>query len=614
VTRNCKLFVNACKSSLLVLLAVGTQVACASEWQYQDVERVIAVSDIHGEYDGMVRTFSNAGVIDDELAWAAGDAHLVITGDLLDRGPDSRKVMDLIMRLEGEAAVAGGEVHQLVGNHEVMNLAGDLRYVSVREYAAFSEDEDEEDRERWFQHFRSSQLSEADEATLREAFNQKAPPGFFGHRRAFRADGYYGKWLLDKPLMIVINGTAFVHGGVSPYVAEHGLEGVNGTLGAELRRYVMATNALEDAGVLNPIESLYDHAGILKALMQVAPLAESDQANAETVIALNRSEIHGPNSPLWYRGTVGCNELSESDSLEAAFDRIGADRVVIGHTPTVTRQVLQRMSGRVIEIDTGMLSASYKGSGNALIIEGDTLTVVNESGRTTSPPMQHPRRVGRRPDSLSLDRLTEILQTGAISAASEDNYGRTLVQVTAGEDTVHAFFDQNPRKKGFVPEMAAYKLDRLIGLDMVPATVQRDFDGKKGTLQFYPATQKSETERASSGRSGSGWCPLKQQWNTMYIFDVLIHNPGRDQSFMLYDTSNWSLFLVEHDKSFGTQKGRPAYLQNVPLDIGEQWQETLTGLSDDVLKAELGDVLDKRRISALAKRRDGLLESAGASQ
>ena len=68
--------------------------------------------------------------------------------------------------------------------------------------------------------------------------------------------------------------------------------------------------------------------------------------------------------------------MSESDSLEAAFDRIGADRVVIGHTPTVTRQVLQRMSGRVIEIDTGMLKASYKGSGNALIIEGDTLTVV----------------------------------------------------------------------------------------------------------------------------------------------------------------------------------------------------------------------------------------------
>ena len=505
-------------------------------------------------------------------------------------------------------------MHQLVGNHEVMNLAGDLRYVAIREYAAFSDDEDEEDRERWFQHFKASQALDADEATLREAFNQNAPPGYFGHRRAFRADGHYGKWLLGKPLMVVINGTAFVHGGVSPYVAEHGLEGVNGTLGTELRRYVMATNALEDTGVLSPVESLYDHADTLKALMLVGPLAAPDQANAETVIALNRSEIHGPNSPLWYRGTVGCNELSESDSLEAAFDRIGAYRVVIGHTPTVTRQVLQRMSGRVIEIDTGMLTASYKGSGNALIIEGDTMTVVNESGRITSPPMQHPRLVGRRGDSKSVDRLTDILQTGAISASTEDDFGRTVVQVTAGEDTVHAFFDRNPRKKGFVPEMAAYKLDRLIGLNMVPVTVQREFDGKMGTLQFHPAKSTSEVERAASGRGGSGWCPIRQQWNTMYIFDALIYNPGRGQSFMLYDTSNWSLFLVEHEKSFVNQNGRPAYLKDVPLDIGEQWQETLTGLSDDVLKAELGDVLDKRRLIALSKRRDGLLLSARTSQ
>ena len=101
MTRSCKPLLNAYRSSLLVLLAVGSQVAWAGEWQFQDVDRVIAVSDIHGEYDGMVRTFNNAGVIDDELVWAAGDAHLVITGDLLDRGPDSRKVMDLIMRLEG---------------------------------------------------------------------------------------------------------------------------------------------------------------------------------------------------------------------------------------------------------------------------------------------------------------------------------------------------------------------------------------------------------------------------------------------------------------------------------------------------------------------------------
>ena len=61
--------------------------------------------------------------------WAAGRAHVVSLGDLLDRGADSRKVMDLLMRLQGEAAAAGGQLHVVLGNHEAMNLLGDLRYV-----------------------------------------------------------------------------------------------------------------------------------------------------------------------------------------------------------------------------------------------------------------------------------------------------------------------------------------------------------------------------------------------------------------------------------------------------------------------------------------------------
>ena len=71
-----------------------------------------------------------------------GRTHLVSLGDLLDRGDDSRKVMDLLMRLQVEAAAAGGQVHVVVGNHEAMNVLGDLRYVSRGDYAAYAGDED----------------------------------------------------------------------------------------------------------------------------------------------------------------------------------------------------------------------------------------------------------------------------------------------------------------------------------------------------------------------------------------------------------------------------------------------------------------------------------------
>jgi len=599
---------SAWRRALLLLILMPTGTMLASEWEFTGVDRVVAVSDIHGAYDTMVATFVAASVIDETLAWVGGATHLVITGDLLDRGSDSRKVMDLIMRLESEALAAGGRVHQLIGNHEVMNLVGDLRYVAVREYAAFADDESEEEREQWFRHYQRLQPPESDEMTLRASFDKLAPPGFFGHRRAFRADGHYGEWLLGRPLMVVIDGTAFVHGGISPFVAEHGLDGVNGDLKTELGVYVGELGVLEDQGILSPIVNFYDHPATLQAAITSEQLTEPQKKSAELIIDLNGSPIHGPNSPLWYRGTAGCSDLIEGDALNAALEKIGARRAVIGHTPTITRRVLQRMNGRVIEIDTGMNYASYKGSGNALLIEGDTLSVINESGVTNSPPVGHPRRVGYRSSSISASDLEQILSSGAITGTRLDGAGRTLVQFQAGGKELNAMFEERPRKKGSLPELAAYKLDRMIGLDMIPVTVRREVNGKQGTLQFLPTSTKSEAERGTTGGGGSAWCPLQRQWNTMYLFDALIYNAARNPSVMLYSKDNWQLMLVNHNESFRNTKTRPPHLKNIPLEITDSWLNALNGLTDNALQEKLGDVLDKRQLAALAKRRDGLIE------
>ncbi len=165
----------------LLSIALQSQTA-AEDWRWSGVERIVAMSDVHGAYDAMAVTLAKAGVLDEEQRWNGGATHLVITGDVLDRGADSRKVMDLLMRLESEAATAGGQVHLLLGNHEVMNLIGDLRYVSKEEYAAFADEESPQDRERWFQVYRASKsadAADADEAMLRHDFTRKNPPGFF---------------------------------------------------------------------------------------------------------------------------------------------------------------------------------------------------------------------------------------------------------------------------------------------------------------------------------------------------------------------------------------------------------------------------------------------------
>src|SRR6476619_2557951 len=120
---------------LILRVLMGAAFAAQGEWT--DVERVVAVGDVHGDYTRFVAVLRSAGLIDEKGRWTGGKAHLVQTGDVLDRGADSRKVMDLLMSLEKQAAKAGGHVHALIGNHEARNLYGDLRYTTAEEFAAF---------------------------------------------------------------------------------------------------------------------------------------------------------------------------------------------------------------------------------------------------------------------------------------------------------------------------------------------------------------------------------------------------------------------------------------------------------------------------------------------
>jgi hypothetical protein len=596
--------------AVLLCCCMPLSSALADDWQFSGVNRVVAVSDVHGAYDALVPTFQEAGIIDENLAWSGGDTHLVITGDLLDRGPGSRQIMDLIMRLEREAVRAGGQVHQLLGNHEVMNLIGDVRYVSDSEYAAFIEDESAQEREYWFQQFKQNQPADADELTVRAEFDQKAPPGFFGHRRAFRNDGYYGKWLLEKPLMIVINGTAFVHGGAPPYVAEHGLSGVNVTLKADLVNYLAALSTLEAASVLSPVDRYREAPPILTEKMEAGQLDETMMVSATAILELRKSPLNNSQGPMWYRGTARCNRLIEGDGLNAVLDKIGATQIVIGHTPTSTRRVQQRMNQRVIEIDTGMLKANYHGSGNALVLEDELVKVVNQDGAVNLSPVAHPMGVGHEAGVLDDELLEKILATGSIEVTETDGPTWKLLQVVAFDKTVFAYFNALPASNDFAPDIAAYRLDRMLGLYMVPVTVRREVGGRPGTLQYVPAATLSERERVTSSQGGRATCSMAKQQGAMYAFDVLIHNPARTPESMLYDTDSWQLMLVDHRNAFGTQTSRPAYLANAGLTIGNEWRTTLLNLDDDRLRKYLGDILDKSRLTALAKRRDDLIKGS----
>lgn len=110
-----------------IVIDPAPMVPTKSQWAAPN--KMMAISDLEGNYSHVLRFLQNNEVLDDDGHWNWGEGHLVLVGDLVDRGAAVTEVLWLIKRLEREAQEAGGQVHYVLGNHEAMVMCGDLRYV-----------------------------------------------------------------------------------------------------------------------------------------------------------------------------------------------------------------------------------------------------------------------------------------------------------------------------------------------------------------------------------------------------------------------------------------------------------------------------------------------------
>jgi hypothetical protein len=356
----------------LIILSSFSLSSFSAEDEWQNVERVVAVGDIHGDYEQFVAVLNHAEVINRRGNWNAGTTHLVQVGDLPDRGPDTHKIIELLRKLERQAARAGGRVHTLIGNHEAMNMLGDLRYVHPGEYAALRSREAARLRDNYYQRelawLKQTQPELSVGPDHREQWEQRIPLGYVEHRIAWSADGDFGKWVLEHNAIIKINRTLFVHGGIGPELLGRSIREINEQIREELR-----------AGETG-----------------MPGLAESEQG------------------PLWYRGLASNDESSEAPHVDALLAYYDVDRIVIGHTPGYGT-IVPRFGGRVLMIDTG-ISAWYGAHLASLIIEGDTL-LNNQRGKLltiptgdTDPLPYFREAAALEPAAAGLQRLINRLQ------------------------------------------------------------------------------------------------------------------------------------------------------------------------------------------------------------
>jgi hypothetical protein len=595
----------------LAILPLGGAVAAEESFRYPAPERLVAFGDVHGAHDALVKTLKAAGVLDAGLHWSGGKATLVSVGDLIDRGADSRKVLDLMMRLEQEAAAAGGRVHVVMGNHELMNLVGELRDATPAEFAAYAGDETEAERADSRAAFLAARPAEQQDAAGAE-FDKRFPQGWFAHRRLFGPDGRYGKWLLARPVAIVVGDTAFLHGGLSRTVEDYDLVRLNAEFQRGLRAELDGISTLEQAGWLT-----FDVPGETRAQAlekrSAAADPKADAALLETakaVAGFDAAPLFSPQGPAWYRGLALCRQVTEADAVEAALKRLSVARIAVGHTGSPTLRPTLRLGGRVLLMDTGMLASVYKGRGHAVVIEGGKLSAVDEDGAAVQPV------VDERPVELIPPRVGDAAVEAALADGSEVSRGQESgglipVQLDYKGSKVAAWFVAG--KQPAARELAAYRLDRALGLGLVLGTVPRELGKQDGALQWRPERLVPMAIALKGGGDIQSWCEPQAQSSLLAVWDALIANPQRSTDTLSFDRDTGTVVATGHGKAFGSGESIPTLSGGRKYTVGPELCRRLAALDDATLAAKLGDALsDKGRASLLA-RRDKLVKQAGCS-
>ena len=483
----CRIFLVLALFSIL-LSGRAAEIPCV----WSGVNKIVAVGDLHGDYENFIKIMLGTGIVDEKLRWAAGDTHFIQTGDIMDRGPAARMIFDVLRRLEKEAEEAGGKVHVLIGNHEEVNITGIVfdypDYVTVEQFVSFLPRAYRGQKEREFLKRIHGTSTIWNEKTQDASTRSKLAEYWQGLMRKDDAqrvyinsfNDNYGKWLLEKNAVIQINDTIFAHGGISEKYSTWKLESINSLLRKEL--------------------------AFFKGRRRVFLRYEEP---------FEPKIVYDARSPLWFRDLAVKEEKSMKGEFERILKNLGAGHMVIAHTfyrgngvsPVIAPRFMSRFDGRLWIIDTG-ISSYYGGVNSALIIEKEDFmlwgdTEADEAVLGVTAPGAAGSGGGQADD------LEDYLRNAGIGTIIRGaQRGRTEPWTIILDDgqvikrSIFKYVDRrrpSPLPDSYLYEIAAYELSKLLGLDIVPPVVERQIDETKGSLQAFVENSVTEAARRRNG-------------------------------------------------------------------------------------------------------------------
>jgi hypothetical protein len=255
-------------------------------------DSLYVLGDTHGELDAVIAGLQAAGLIDEDRRWSGGRRHMVFAGDLTDRGPDVLGLLWLAYRLEREAAAAGGAVHIVLGNHELMVMMGDLRYVHPKEL----------------------HIAELHGVAYDRMFHVR--------------ESVLGRWLASKPGIIRVDRALIAHGGLGPQYAGFGLTEYDDTLRTYTGEELFARWA--DLSYVPAIDSLAAAQRVDFFWHADSPFWHRAFVQTDTAGTLLDQVLRRMDSDLF---VVGHTPV---DVMEARYD----DRLIPAHTPRFGAELL----------------------------------------------------------------------------------------------------------------------------------------------------------------------------------------------------------------------------------------------------------------------------------
>ncbi len=650
------------KRILFLFLFLSTSLLAAER-------RLVAIGDIHGDFEAFSALLQHVGLIDDHHQWIGGDTVLVQTGDILDRGKGVREAMDLLMSMEKQAPQQGGRIVVLIGNHEAMNIVGLTKDVHRDVYAQFT---DKQSRKRQKTAYRSQIHHNRTRASslgktwkihpnFREEWFASHPMGLMEYMDAMGPKGVYGSWLREKDTVTLIDGTLFMHAGISPELAKQPIDEINRTVHEDIERSDRWRDYLIENHVILPF---FTGAGAINAARDWVKMEEEHIADGARIgdrekrllqklpefIDFSFGSLIASNGPLWFRGFARWSEEEGQSHVDELLTFHKADRIVCGHTPQ-KKGITKRFHDRLFLIDTGMLSSVYKGGKasalefhqgrcTAFYLDSSVALCRNITQRPAlsktpiGPPLftlpeDKPELYTRSLQSrdgklLPLQKDEDILaflRDAKITKAKEFGKGITrplrAVLVKDGIEmraiirnvdvTKRGFQKQkgNKLRRGFhdraIHELAAYELSRLFELNRVPPVVKRRYGKGMSTIQIWVENATTETSRMEKGIKVPNILLNDRQRRLMKVFDALIFNFDRNTGNILYGP-DWYLWFIDHTRSFREEKFLPEKGEDIIICERHFWEKLKT-VSDEQITEKLSPHISTTQIKAVLARR-----------